>query len=243
MKNYEIADWSVATLEQKVQSTIAYIRMLMHDKHISVRMISEALQIPDSTLERFMAGKVLRPDWINVIEIVRYLGGSVDLLCGLSHDSEIKRLRRKIAALSNQAKFASNPSRKLHAMIVDDVSLNVELIRWMLDKKEITYAIATNGEEAVNLYLGSPEGTFDFILMDVVMPVMDGVQATQKIRSSDRWDNDLPIICTTVKNIKEAGFDVESSGFDDIMYKPINTGVFDKILESIYRYVKRKNIE
>ncbi len=215
--------------------------MLMKEKHITGKMVCDTTHIPESTYDKFMAGKILRPDWINVIEIIRYLGGSVDILCGLSHDAEMRRLRRKIATIENQLEMAKSSSRRLCGIIADDTSLNIDIAKFMLEERGISYSIATNGEEAVKLFAESEEGMFDFILMDVVMPVMSGLEATSKIRKADRWDHDLPIICTTVKSIDEAGFDFDSSGFSYYLYKPINADKLDDVLESVRRYAHKKN--
>ncbi len=233
MKDFTICDWSVSSDEQKVKSTIAYITMMKQYRNITNKQICDATHIPESTFDKFMSGKTLRPDWINVIEIIRFLGGSVDALCGLSHESEIKRLRRKIAQLTNQLDVQLAHS-ELNALIVDDAPLNRDMLKWLLDERGITYAIATDGEEAFNLYMDSDEGAFDFILMDIAMPIMDGIEATKCIRESKRNDNDLPIIATTVRSKSFLPI------FDDYLFKPIEVTKLDKIIEKVEAYVAKK---
>lgn len=150
MKDFTISDWAASSDEQKVKSTIAYITMMKQYRNITNKQICDATHIPESTFDKFMSGKTLRPDWINVIEIIRFLGGSVDALCGLSHEAEIKRLRRKIAQLTNQLDIQLSHS-DLNALIVDDAPLNRDMLKWLFDERGITYAIATDGEEAYNL--------------------------------------------------------------------------------------------
>lgn len=84
MKDFIMTDWHTSTPEQRIKSTIAYITLLKQSKGITNRQICDATKIPDSTFDKFMSGNTLRPDWINVIEVIRFLGGSVDTLCGLN---------------------------------------------------------------------------------------------------------------------------------------------------------------
>jgi len=81
---------------------------------------------------------------------------------------------------------------------VDDNEINRRIIETILEDTGITVFSAENGLQAVDVYMNNPEGTFDFILMDIMMPVMDGYDATKAIRSSGRKDAaTIPIVALT----------------------------------------------
>ena len=117
-------------------------------------------------------------------------------------------------------------------MIVDDVEINREILISLLEPTGINIVCAENGRSAVESYMES-DGTYDLIFMDVQMPVMDGYEATEKIRASNLKDaRRLPIVAMTANVFKE---DVErclASGMNDHLGKPVN-------IEDIIAKIKR----
>ncbi len=107
-------------------------------------------------------------------------------------------------------------------LMAEDVAQNAEILEDLLDLEDIEHEYAENGEIAVRMFTESPEGYYDAILMDVRMPVMDGLTATGAIRASDHPDaKRIPIIAMTANVFDE---DVERSmaaGMDAHLSKPI----------------------
>ena len=117
-------------------------------------------------------------------------------------------------------------------LLVDDVEINREIIISLLEPTRINILCAENGKDATEKYLAD-DGTIKLIFMDVQMPIMDGYEATIRIRSSERDSADeIPIIAMTANVFKE---DVErcmASGMNDHIGKPVNT-------EEIIRKIKQ----
>jgi signal transduction histidine kinase/ActR/RegA family two-component response regulator/Flp pilus assembly protein TadD len=102
-------------------------------------------------------------------------------------------------------------------LITEDNPVNVFVIRQFLERWGANVEVANNGQEAIDFLLEQP---FDLILMDVQMPVKDGLQATSEIRMSDyKWKN-IPIIALTASHEDEVKDDIMSSGMNDYVIKP-----------------------
>lgn len=111
----------------------------------------------------------------------------------------------------------------VRVLLVEDNELNAEIATMLLEDVGATVSVVTDGQQAVDTVSQNPEGTFDVVLMDVMMPVMDGLEATRQIRKMNRSDAaTLPIIAMTanafaddIQNCKEAGMNAHIA-------KPLN---------------------
>ena len=120
-----------------------------------------------------------------------------------------------------------------HVLIVEDMELNAEILEDLLDMEDITAEIAQNGQIAVDKFCDNPPGHFDAILMDLRMPVMDGLEATRIIRSQDREDaRKIPIIALTANAFKDDKINALESGMDVYMSKPVN---YDQLFDVLRR--------
>jgi signal transduction histidine kinase/CheY-like chemotaxis protein len=120
-------------------------------------------------------------------------------------------------------------------LIVDDVEINQEIILELLDSTKIKTETAENGEEALRKFLDSPPAYYDVILMDVQMPVMDGLTATEAIRSSLHIDAKKIIILAMTANVLQDDIDnVLASGMNDHLGKPVDIKI---LLEKINKYL------
>lgn len=120
-----------------------------------------------------------------------------------------------------------------HLLLVDDIAINRMIIREMLDGYKLTIDEATDGSEALEKYLNSPVGTYDFILMDIQMPDMDGYEATKRIRASGREDSaSVPIIAMTANAFKDDVDRAIDAGMDGHVPKPVE---FHTLMERINR--------
>ena len=125
----------------------------------------------------------------------------------------------------------------LHLLLVEDNELNAEIARTLLEDEGIVVEAVTNGKEAVDTFVQNPESTFDVILMDVMMPVMDGIKATEKIRSLNRPDaKKIPIIAMTANAFKEDAHKCLDAGMNAHLSKPLQ---MDKVVETIAYFCKR----
>ena len=112
--------------------------------------------------------------------------------------------------------------RGLCLLLVEDNDLNAEIAQTMLEDEGAQVTVAENGKRAVERFQSSPPGTFDAILMDVMMPVMDGLAATRAIRALDRTDAaSIPILAMTANAFKEDAEKCFAAGMNAHLTKPL----------------------
>ena len=108
-------------------------------------------------------------------------------------------------------------------LVVEDQEINADLLRQLLHKLGICCAWARNGAEAIEMFLEASPGTFQAILMDIQMPVMDGLEATRIIREEERAANrHTAVIALTAHALVEQRTHLLSSGFDGYVAKPLD---------------------
>jgi CheY-like chemotaxis protein/anti-sigma regulatory factor (Ser/Thr protein kinase) len=117
-----------------------------------------------------------------------------------------------------------------HALLVEDVEINREIVMALLEPTLLTFDCAKNGFEALKLFSENPE-KYDIILMDLQMPEMDGFEATRRIRSSGTANaKSVPIVAMTANVFKEDVENCLASGMNDHVGKPLD---FDEVLEKL----------
>lgn len=122
------------------------------------------------------------------------------------------------------------------ALIAEDNELNMEIIAYVLDDMGFTVDKAMNGQEAVDAFEQSPVGRYDIVLMDVMMPVMDGLTAAHRIRSLGRADAaDVPIVATSANAFAEDVKRSLASGMNAHVSKPIDPEKLAKVLAKVMR--------
>ena len=115
--------------------------------------------------------------------------------------------------------------------LVEDNELNREIAQFILEHTGITVVNAENGKEAVEIFKASEQGEFDFILMDVMMPVMDGLEAARYIRWSNKENaRDIPIIAMTANAFTEDRRRVLEAGMNEHLAKPLESEVLIKTI-------------
>ncbi len=129
----------------------------------------------------------------------------------------------------------------IHVLLVEDNELNMEIAQFMLENNGLRVTPAWNGQEAVNLFAGSQPGEFDLILMDVMMPVMDGLTATRELRALEREDAAaIPVFAMTANAFQD---DIEQSrraGMTEHLTKPLQE---EELLRAIRRHVGKNRGE
>lgn len=121
----------------------------------------------------------------------------------------------------------------MSVLLVEDNDLNAEIAQALLESEGVVTTRAANGNEAVDLYLSRPAGSFDAILMDIMMPGMDGYEATRVIRLSGKPDAaDIPIIALTANAFAEDAKTAHDAGMNAHLSKPLD---FEKLKNMLAR--------
>ena len=110
----------------------------------------------------------------------------------------------------------------------------MEIAEFMLQNEGAVVKKTWNGQEAVELFRKSKPGEFDVILMDIMMPVMNGYEATKKIRSLDREDaTAIPIIAMTANAFTEDRLRAKEAGMDEHVAKPVDVESLIKVIHGL----------
>ena len=125
----------------------------------------------------------------------------------------------------------SDALRGMRILLAEDNELNMEIAEFMLQSAGAEVTEARDGREAVELFRASPPGHFDAVLMDVMMPVLDGYQATGIIRASDRPDAGVPIIAMTANAFVEDRQRAREAGMTEHLAKPLDRAVLVRTLQ------------
>ena len=126
----------------------------------------------------------------------------------------------------------------IHVLMAEDNDLNAELATIMLEDAGMTVTRASDGKEVVNLFKNHPRGTYDLILMDIMMPNMDGHQAAKAIRALGIERSDavtIPIIALSANAFIDDIQESLDSGMNDHISKPIN---MEEVTDTIAKYIK-----
>ena len=124
--------------------------------------------------------------------------------------------------------------RGMHILLAEDNELNMEIAEFMLQNEGAVVTKAWNGQEAVELFEKSRSGEFDVILMDIMMPVMNGYEATKMIRSLDREDaKEVSIIAMTANAFTEDRIRAKEAGMDEHIAKPVDMELLVKIIHKL----------
>lgn len=124
----------------------------------------------------------------------------------------------------------------LRILLAEDNELNIEIATELLEDTGAAVDVAENGRLALEMFRNHPEGTFDVILMDCMMPLMSGQEATKAIRELDRPDaKTIPIIAMTANAFADDVTKCLEAGMNDHLAKPFEIG---KVMKMIRKYVK-----
>ena len=132
---------------------------------------------------------------------------------------------------------ASKKSIKgLHILLAEDNELNMEIAEFVLQNEGAEVTKAWNGQETVELFRKSESGEFDVILMDIMMPVLNGYEAARRIRSLDREDaKKIPIIAMTANAFTEDRIRAKEAGMDEHVAKPVDVELLIKVIHKLVK--------
>ena len=124
----------------------------------------------------------------------------------------------------------------LHILLAEDNELNMEIAEFVLQNEGADVTKAWDGQEAVELFRNSEPGEFDVILMDIMMPVMNGYEAAKMIRSLDREDaKQIPIIAMTANAFTEDRIRAKEAGMDEHIAKPVDVELLLKVIHKLVK--------
>lgn len=125
----------------------------------------------------------------------------------------------------------------MNVLLAEDNELNAEIAQALLESEGIVVTRTADGNETINLYVGRPAGSFDAILMDIMMPGMDGYEATRAIRLSEKADAaDIPIIALTANAFAEDAQAAHDAGMNAHLPKPLDFNKLKNMLARIKKY-------
>ncbi len=169
--------------------------------------------------------------------IVTLMGGRLTLNSEPGHGSTFTvrlslRLAKTAAKTTEGAKETDDDKSSKCILLVEDNEINRDIAIELLKHMGYKYEIANNGMEAVEKFSNAPSGTYSLILMDVQMPVMDGHEATSKIRSLGKPDSaTIPIIAMTANAFDEDRAAAISAGMNEHLTKPVQPDILASTLK------------
>lgn len=176
-----------------------------------------------------------------VRNIVTAMNGTLSLVSKKGHGSTFTAvIPLEIAAKASGPKAPAPRNEQYlagrHILVAEDQAINYEVIEYLLQAAGAVVERAENGQEALQRFCTAAPGSIDLILMDIMMPLMDGYAATRAIRSSDHPDaRTIPIVAMTANAFSE---DIQKSldaGMDAHISKPVDPATVKKTLRQVFQ--------
>ncbi|MEC4725556.1 response regulator [Shewanella sp. D64] len=147
----------------------------------------------------------------------------VNLSLNISHDTEINRED----SLTDRSSYDVSIIKGKRILIVDDIAINREIIKMPLEEFDTQLYFAEDGVQAIEMF---KKHDIDLVLMDCLMPVMDGFDATKAIRKMEAIGNRVPIFAVTASISEELTLSCKQAGMDEVMLKPFD---FEELIKKI----------
>ena len=142
-----------------------------------------------------------------------------------------------------QKDVSENSIKGLHILLAEDNELNMEIAEFVLQNEGAVVTKAWNGQKAVDIFRKNRPGEFDVILMDIMMPVMNGYEAAKMIRTLDRDDaKTVPIIAMTANAFTEDRLKSKESGMNEHIAKPIDAKLLVKVINELVKRNQREKL-
>lgn len=167
------------------------------------------------------------------IELESRLGKGTLIRIALSFQTDAEQMHKK-----PQTEEECGDISGLHVLLVEDNEINCEIVQFILEDAGAAVVTAKDGKAAVDAFAGSEQGAFDCILMDLMMPVMSGLEAARVIRGMDRADAQAtPIIALSANAFEEDVAMAKEAGMDEHLSKPID---INKLRRTMCQLVNNK---
>lgn len=178
-----------------------------------------------------------------VKKIVDLMGGTIEAESHIQHGTTFKvilDMKYDDSAVTETVHFSADeevrlPEGKITLLIAEDNDLNYEILAEQLEERGIHCVRAVNGLDCVQKFSGAPAGTFDEILMDMQMPVMNGLEAAARIRKCGKPQSDtIPIIALTANAYHEDVRECMEAGMNAHLSKPVD---IKSVLKTVASYL------
>ena len=127
---------------------------------------------------------------------------------------------------------AASPLSGMKFLCAEDNAINAEILQMLLETKGASCTICPNGQEIVDAFAGVKPGDYDMILMDIQMPVMDGLEATRRIRSGENpLGRTIPILAMTANAFLEDMQKSKEAGMDEHLSKPVDISALEQVVK------------
>ena len=180
-----------------------------------------------------------------VKELLERMGGTIQIDSVENQGTTIHvvipfEIAEESAAVQEMSELPKENLSGRRILLVEDNELNREIAAFLLKDEGISVTEAEDGQQAVECFLKMPEGYYDAVLMDIMMPVMDGYQATREIRGSGKKDAEMiPIIAMTANAFAEDKRKTMEAGMDAHLSKPINV---PELMDTIRKFCASKQM-
>ena len=180
-----------------------------------------------------------------VKELLERMGGTIQIDSVENQGTTIHvvipfEIAEEPAAVQEMSELPKGNLSGRRILLVEDNELNREIAAFLLKDEGISVTEAEDGQQALECFLKMPEGYYDAVLMDIMMPVMDGYQATRAIRGSGKKDAEMiPIIAMTANAFAEDKRKTMEAGMDAHLSKPINV---PELMDTIRKFCAGKQM-
>ena len=153
------------------------------------------------------------------------------------------KINSEIEQCEDTQEFSLHALDGFNILLVEDNELNMEIAEFTLQNAGAKITKAWNGQEAVEIFQKSRSDEFDVILMDIMMPVMNGYEAAKMIRSLDREDAKvIPIIAMTANAFTEDKMRAKEAGMDEHIAKPVDGKLLVKVINELVKRNQREKL-
>ncbi|MEJ8743113.1 ATP-binding protein [Mediterraneibacter sp. HCN-7094] len=180
-----------------------------------------------------------------VKELLDRMGGTIQIDSAENQGTTIHvvipfEIAEEPAAVQEMSELPKENLSGCRILLAEDNELNREIAAFLLKDEGISVTEAEDGQQAVECFLKMPEGYYDAVLMDIMMPVMDGYQAARAIRGSGKKDAEMiPIVAITANAFAEDKRKTMEAGMDAHLSKPLNV---QELMDTIRKFCAGKQI-